>query len=433
MTSSLKNIPVSRLKLGMYVAELDRPWLGTPFLMQGFLLEEQAQIEQLQALCKTVQVDPAHSVGTCFEARETEDINPHLHGTPSHREETDFLDVIRQIREGRAARPSTPPGIDPQSQRSLLEEELLYSAQFIDDIQLSLRNLGNSLQADQPADLMCISGQVSKVADGVARNPEAILWLTRLKTTDDYSYDHAVDVSVHLMVFARFLGLPNSQVECLGIAGLMQDVGKTHLPPDLLRKPEALTPEEYHLVQSHVASSLEIMFSQPGVDPLLLEIVARHHERIDGSGYPRRMAGETIGLLAEMSGLMDTYCAMIRERPYTRPVSNQRAMSELVTMRGGKFRETIVDQFIQCMGLYPIGTLVELNTGEVAVVIQQNQVRRLQPRVLILLGSDKSVERYPRSIDLLMEPETPTGDIYHIRKALPENAYGIDPKDFYLV
>ena len=114
------------------------------------------------------------------------------------------------------------------------------------------------------------------------------------------------------------------------------------------------------------------------------------------------------------------------------PYSNQRAMAELVTLRGRKFRAAIVDQFIQCLGLYPIGTLVELNSGEVAVVIQQNQVRRLQPRVLILLGADKSVERYPRTIDLLMEPLTPTGDNYRIQQALPENAYGINPRDFYL-
>ena len=429
----MKTIPVSALRIGMYVADLDRPWLGTPFLMQGFLIEEQAQIAQLQALCHTVQVDPTRSVGDCFAAALAEDVNPHLHGLAPGREELDFLAVVRQIRLGQVQRPEQPPRVDPHTRHSHLEEELLYSARFIDDIQLSLQKLGDSLRTDQPLELMHISEQVSQVAEGVSRNPEAILWLTRLKSTDDYSYDHAMDVSVHLMVFARFLGLPNSQVECLGVAGLMQDVGKTHLPPELLRKPEALTPAEYQLVQSHVASSLEILVTQPGMNPQLLEIIARHHERIDGSGYPRRMAGEAIGLLAEMSGLMDTYCAMIRERPYTQPVSNQRAMADLVAMRGLKFRETIVDQFIQCMGLYPIGTLVELNTGEVGVVIQQNQVRRLQPRVLILLGADKSVERYPRSIDLLMEPETPTGDIYHIRKALPENAYGIDPRDFYLV
>lgn len=429
----MKTLSVSDLQIGMYVAELDRPWLGTPFLMQGFLIEDQAQIEQLQALCQTVQIDPAHSVGDCFTARPAEDIHPHLQSQALVHEEADFLAVVRQIQAGQGGRPPHPPPVDPHTRHSQLEAELLYSAQFIDDIQLSLKNLGDSLQTDQPADLMRISEQVSEVAEGVSRNPEAILWLTRLKSTDDYSYDHAVDVSVHLMVFARFLGLPNHQVECLGVAGLMQDVGKTHLPPELLRKHGSLSPEEYQLVQSHVASSLDILIGQTGIDPQLLEIVARHHERIDGSGYPRHMAGENIGLLAEMAGLMDTYCAMIRERPYTPPISNQRALADLVKLRGMKFRDTIVDQFIQCMGLYPIGTLVELNTGEVGVVIQQNQVRRLQPRVLILLGSDKSVERYPRSIDLLMNPETPNGAAYHIRTALPENAYGIDPRDFYLV
>lgn len=424
----MNTIPTSELQIGMYVSELDRPWLGTPFLLQGFLIETQEQLDQLAALCETVQVDPAHSVGDFFAARRHE-VHPHLRRAEPP---LDFVEVVRRIRQVQGKRPARPPRVHPEQKRSQLEEELLYSAPIIEDIQASLAALSECIRSERPLDLAHLGEQVRQVAEGVARNPEAILWLTRLKGTDNYSYDHALDVSVHLMVFARFLSLPNPQVECLGMAGLMQDVGKTHLPPELLRKPDPLTPEEYHLVQSHVASSLEIMFSQPGLDPEFLEIIARHHERIDGSGYPRQLAGETIGLAAEMAGLMDTYCAMIRDRPYLPPVSNQRAMAELVTLRGRKFRAAIVDQFIQCLGLYPIGTLVELNSGEVAVVIQQNQIRRLQPRVLILLGADKSVERYPRTIDLLMEPLTPTGDNYRIQQALPENAYGINPRDFYL-
>lgn len=424
----MNTIPTSKLQIGMYVSELDRPWLGTPFMLQGFLIETQEQIDQLAALCETVQVDPAHSAGEFFSARH-HDVRPHLRRAEPP---LDFIEVVRRIRQVRGKRPARPPRVHPEQKSSLLEEELLYSAPIIEDIQASLAALSECIRSERPLDLAHLGEQVRQVAQGVARNPEAILWLTRLKSTDNYSYDHALDVSVHLMVFGRFLSLPNQQVECLGMAGLMQDVGKTHLPTELLRKPEALTPEEYQLVQSHVASSLEIMFSQPGLDPEFLEIIARHHERIDGSGYPRQLAGETIGLAAEMAGLVDTYCAMIRDRPYIPPVSNQRAMAELVTLRGRKFRAAIVDQFIQCLGLYPIGTLVELNSGEVAVVIQQNQVRRLQPRVLILLGADKSVERYPRTIDLLMEPLTPTGDNYRIQQALPENAYGINPRDFYL-
>ena len=134
----------------------------------------------------------------------------------------------------------------------------------------------------------------------------------------------------------------------------------------------------------------------------------------------------------ELAGLIDTYCAMTRHRVYSPALSCQKALEALAKMRGVKFREALVDQFIQCVGLYPIGTLVELNTGEVAVVIQQNRVRRLKPRVLVLLAQDKTLERRPRSLDLILEPPTPTGEPYRIQSALPSNAYGINPDEFFL-
>ena len=136
--------------------------------------------------------------------------------------------------------------------------------------------------------------------------------------------------------------------------------------------------------------------------------------------------------MAEITGLCDTYCAMTRERPYGEAASAQVALDALRAQRGVGFSESTVDQFVQCIGLYPVGTLVELNSGEVGVVIQQNQVRRLQPRVLVLLAPDKSIERFPRTIDLLMQPEFGDGEPYRIVQALPPNAYGIDPNDFYL-
>ena len=163
-----------------------------------------------------------------------------------------------------------------------------------------------------------------------------------------------------------------------------------------------------------------------------LAIIAAHHERFDGTGYPRGLEGMSIPLAAEMAGIVDSYCAMTRERVYRGAVSSQRAMETLNQLRNTQFRDTLVDQFLQCIGLYPIGTLVELNSGEVGVVIQQNQVRRLQPRVLVLLAPDKSIERFPRTIDLLMQPEFGEGERYRIVQALPPNAYGIDPNDFYL-
>jgi HD-GYP domain-containing protein (c-di-GMP phosphodiesterase class II) len=221
-------------------------------------------------------------------------------------------------------------------------------------------------------------------------------------------------------------------VELLGLVGMMQDVGKVHIPDGILSKTEALTEEELALVQSHVVSSMQMLMDSPRFSVEALTTIASHHERYDGSGYPRRIEGSNIGLNAELAGLIDTYCAMTRQRAYSPAVSSQRALEQLIAMRDTKFRAPIVDQLIQCVGLYPIGTLVELNSGEVAVVIQQNQVRRLKPRVMIVLAPDKSPERRPRTVDLMMDPASPDGSPYKILRALPVDAYGIDPGEYYI-
>jgi HD-GYP domain-containing protein (c-di-GMP phosphodiesterase class II) len=177
---------------------------------------------------------------------------------------------------------------------------------------------------------------------------------------------------------------------------------------------------------------MEILVGQPEFSLEALNIVGSHHERFDGSGYPRRIQGDKISLHAELAGLIDSYCAMTRQRAYCSAVSSQQALEQLIHMRGTKFRAPIVDQLIQCIGLYPIGSLVELNSGEVGVVIQQNQVRRLKPRIMVVLAPDKSVERRPRTLDLIMNPAGSTGDPYRILRSLPMDAYGINPADFYL-
>lgn len=166
--------------------------------------------------------------------------------------------------------------------------------------------------------------------------------------------------------------------------------------------------------------------------PGLVDIVSRHHERLDGSGYPAGLSNGAIGLRAEMAGLVDTFCAMTSKRAYDEPLSTQRALEALIRQRDIKFSANVVDGFIQCIGLYPAGTLVELNSGEIAVVIAQNRVRRMQPRVLVLLCADKTPNHHPPTLDLLYSPLTPAGEPYRILRALPTGAHGIDPSEFYL-
>jgi HD-GYP domain-containing protein (c-di-GMP phosphodiesterase class II) len=433
-------VAAGEIRIGMYVAELDRPWLGTPFLLQGFLVENEEQITQLRQYCATVVIDRSRSIGDQHVERPRERPVPRkgtaagvtgrttISAVPA--KAIDFFSVARRVRERSAvSKRGSPP---PAGVESPLETELLYSATVVDDVHRTLEAIHGAKDGAGHFDLDRVCDLVEEMAGGVERNPDAMLWLTRLKITDQYSYDHAVDVSVHLMVYGRFLGFSRHAVEELGQAGLMQDVGKSQLNPEILGKPSALTEEEYAKVQSHVVSSLELLNRHHAFSPAVMSIIAAHHERHDGSGYPRKLDGKRISLHAELAGLIDTYCAITRHRVFSAAVSHQKALEILSRMRGTKFREVLVDQFVQCLGLYPIGTLVELNTGEVAVVVQQNQVRRMKPRVLILLSSNKTVERRARSLDLILDPATPTGDIYRITQALPSDAFGIDPAEFFL-
>jgi HD-GYP domain-containing protein (c-di-GMP phosphodiesterase class II) len=431
-------ISTQQVRPGMFVVELDRPWLGTPFLLQGFLVEDDDQIADLQKYCKTVTIDRGRSTGEHYAAApRAENVRRQPPAGSSVVVEPvgdEFPEVCRVLREQppRRQRSRKVPQVFGLDKQSRLEAELLYSAPVVDDVKSKLKSIRESLDERISGDIKEVGSLVTEMAEAVERNPDAMIWLTRLRATDEYSYDHAVDVSVHLMVLARFLGMPARTVELLGLVGLMQDIGKVKLPEAVLHKQDALSDAELALVRSHVASSLEMLIGQPGFTSEALNIVGSHHERYDGSGYPRRIQGERISLHAELAGLIDCYCAMTRQRAYSAAVSSQQALESLIAARDKQFRAPLVDQLIQCVGLYPIGTLVELNSGEVAVVIQQNQIRRLKPRIMVVLGPDKSIERRPRTLDLIMDPTSVAGDAYRIVRSLPANAYGISPADFYL-
>ena len=531
-------VAIGDLRRGMFVAELDRPWLGTPFLLQGFLIDDDEQIVELGRICQFVYVDRTRSVGAHFAAKPVDKPDPAAKRAPVVRtvklmrpgkeKLPDFFEVLRVIRaenekrhgdrvavsrspvagiamretrlDGRpvlkdqastgetaseirnrmredrervddgpalfdyAASWMKPfadwfrggsPEVDLQSAKQIaarekagqasgggaiviyeeqaeLEEEVLRASPLYEEAQTTVERLIHDLEDDRAPDLEKVRASIGGLVTSVVRNPDALIWLNRLKRTDQYSYDHALDVSVLLMVVGRHIGLPELHLTMLGTAGLMQDLGKIGLPAELLRKTGQLTPAEFEQFKSHVARSLVILDSNSEVSLDLFDIVEKHHERVDGSGYPHGLSGGEIGLFAEMAGMADTYCAMTRDTSYRNAFTNQQALERINQLRDTKFSANVVDQFIQCIGLYPVGTLVELNTGEVAVVISQNRVRRMKPKVMVLLGEDKSPNRYPPTLDLLYDPAAPDGSTYHIKKALPPNAHGIDPREFYL-
>ncbi len=522
-------VAASDLKPGMFVAELDRPWLDSPFLIQGFVLEDAQTVQQVQSLCRFVYVDWQRSSEEHQRVEKREPVastvGASLAGSvrvarkqaqsPPRR---DFVEVMRWLRSGgdtpapdmRSATESQPRhhpddvrvhrdsdareraasplaggtsvgssiltsgwrglfgrlfaerGEAPRPSRRrktsadaaeksaghdaagagssatvwieevAVEDELVSAAPVYVEVLSSVEQLINDVQNNLRPDMERVRSGVDDMMHSVVRNPDALLWLTRLKRTDQYAYDHALDVSVLLMTFARTLGLEAAEMSRLGTVGLMQDIGRVRLPAGLLQKTGAITPQEREIFRSHVTHSVDILKAADETDSELLEIVSRHHERFDGSGYPRQLEGDSIGTQAQMAGIVDTYCAMTRQRPWGEAYSSQQALEEVNKMRGAWFGESIVDAFIQCVGLYPVGTLVELHSGEVAVVIGQNRVRRLKPRVLVLLAADKTPNKYPPTLDLVYDPTAPDGTMYSIKKALPAGAFDIDPQEFYL-
>lgn len=440
-------IAAADARLGMFVVELDRPWVGTPFLMQGFLIDDARTLEQLVECCRFIYIDRSRSIGEHYAPPADDAGTPRARhaaarqavsdaGSVSGGSQLSFLEALTIVRKGgldaAAARRLAGDAVADRPETQSVERELVRASPVMAEAEAVFEQVVADVRENRKPDIVQVTESVDDMLQSVKRNPDALLWLIRLKQYDRYSYHHALDVTVHLLVFAHSMGFSEDGATVLGVAGMMQDIGKIRLPERVLQKAGRLTRLEMEIAKSHVDFSIQIIRQDPNPMPGLIEIVSRHHERIDGSGYPEGLRGGAIGLRAEMAGLVDTFCAMTSKRAYDEPLSTQRALEALVRLRETRFSGNVVDGFIQCIGLYPAGTLVELNSGEVAVVIAQNRVRRMQPRVLVLLCADKTPNHHPPTLDLLYSPLTPAGEPYRILRALPGGAYDIDSSEFYL-
>jgi HD-GYP domain-containing protein (c-di-GMP phosphodiesterase class II) len=524
-----EKIEAERLNLGMYVTELDRPWIDTPFMLQGFLLDNQADIDTIQSLCKFVYIDHTKSIGNHFATPTKQDVAIKREGAvirirnPSRSdsgkrsatstkqklsEKTSFIDILRDLKNYQAPqnvesgnkegtmynmkygastalqeafpyqtqvitehkpitqqlaedvggffgglfkRNKLKSKIDPISEDKKaknesdegyrvtiyeeeppVENEIAAIYPVYEQSQIATREIFDAIASEQNLDLTAVSEILDSMVDSIGRTPDALLWLAKLKQTDDYSYNHALNVSITLMAFGNFLALSKKQIKELGLAGLLQDVGKVKLSSDVLLKEGKLSREEYEYVKKHVDESLKILEKTPEIPLPVIFMVAQHHERIDGSGYPYQLRENQIGLTSQIAGLVDTYCAITSHKTYAKGVFHQEALDKIHQLSGLQFSSELIDQLVQFMGMYPVSSLVELNTGEVGVVIQQNQVRRLLPRLMLLLGPDKSRYSSPVILNLLNSPPTPTGELYRIVKSLAPDSYGLNPNDFYI-
>ena len=400
-------IDAKEVKSGMYVCRLDRPWIETPFLLQGFYVRTDKEILTLRTHCKRVFID--------VEAPEP----------PPVEEE-------RRSGQERRWTESIPKPVVTYEDKKPVEEEIEIARILRYEVTEAIEDMMTSVRNRMVLDVKCAKSVASKMTASILRNPDAFMWLRLLKDKDQYTYSHCMDCSALAIAFGRSMGLARAQLEDLGLGALMFDVGKMRLPNELLNKPERLTDEEFEVIKSHVNHSVEIVKETGGFSKEVVSIVASHHERFDGSGYPNGLSGGHIPLLARMAAIVDTYDAITSETMYRTAISAHEAVRRLYEWRGNLFQPELVEQFIQTLGTYPTGSIVELNTGQVAIVISQNRVRRLRPKVMVILDKEKSRCEISPILDMIKETEDEDGNPLEILKVLQPGAYGIDPAQFYL-
>lgn len=407
-------VSVEDLKIGMYVCDLDRPWLETAFLTQGFRICSVDQITQLKDLCEYVYIDSEYVVGET-DREKLRTITPNHTGV-----EQDKKRLSRRAW-------GKMPRIDYKIRHSIQDE--LPKAKYLHHwLSNSLKDTIDSLKNGRSVDVKLLQETVNPLIDSVIRNPDAAMWLARMRKEDQYSYEHAISVSIWITAFGRYLGLPKEDLQDLALGGLLFDIGKAKIPKCVLEQPRKLLDKEFELVKKHVSWSVKILENTEGISPRVIEIAAYHHERHDGTGYPNGLKGTEIPLFARMAAIVDCYDAITSQRAYARSLSPHEVIRKLYEWRDKDFQGALVEEFIQAIGLYPAGSLVELNTGEVAVVIAQSRSRRLKPQVMFLLDNQKQPLEEFNTIDLFSD----SAKHLEITRSLEPGAYGINPDELYL-
>lgn len=409
-----KKIDVAQLRPGMFVTELDRPWIDTPYSPPGFRVRTHDDVEALRRLCQFVYVEVPESLAAATSVqpvRRAQIIATHA----AARIEQDLLKITNH-----------PGARAPYSDQTTLEQELGAVYSTFGAARTQMNALLAELRHGRGIDTLAIKRAVGTMVESVLRNPDALMCLSQLKHKDEYLVQHSLRVCVLALALGRQLGMDDSDLHALGIGALLHDVGMVKMPDAVLKKPGPLDERERALLEQHVYWGIELLQQMPGVPIAALEVVAGHHERHDGSGYLNGAKGEEIGLFAAIGALSDCYDALTSERPYHTRLSPQAALKQLYAWRDRQFPSELVERFIQCMGIYPIGSLVELNTGDIGVVVTVNRVQRLKPRVALVLRASYQPYAAGQIIDLATH-RTPDGRPCEVEQVLDPLVQGIDP------
>ena len=420
VTSNLKKTPVENLILGMYVAGLDKPWLDTPFAMQGFYLRSDAAISRVCEVCRHVYVDPRRYDSSLVDLRHAnKQTSARKLSPPTRQRDRKTLDLAPRRRF------SYTEDVDLTDE---MEPAKIALEHAIEEVDVCLCNLVETGELDTGA----IEGALKPLVASVVRNKDAAAALVRMKRFDDYLYAHAISCAVWAAVLGKELGYSPDDVETLSYGCALLDIGKTKIPRDLLEQTSPPSKDELELLRRHVDFGLELLASSGITDKATMNIVKTHHERFDGSGYPNGLTNGEIPIFGRIAGLVDSYDAMISPRAHAPSRASYQVLLELERNADQLFQKQLVEYFIQAVGIFPVGAVVELNTGEVGVVVSQHPDRRLRPKVMLVLDENKLPRSELLVTDLGLQDDNVGAMTTWITRELPKDSHGIDVSRYFL-
>jgi putative nucleotidyltransferase with HDIG domain len=382
-----KKIPVQSIRLGMFIQELCGSWMDHPFWKKSFLLESNEDLNTLQN-CGLQEVWIDISKGIDVEG----DIDAVT--AEEHQQK-----ITAELQLMAAVTPKIIPKISIQQELATARRLQAKSKAAVTSMFNEAR-MGNAIKISEAAPL------VEEISQSITRNPEAFLNLVRLKTKDDYTYMHSVAVCALMIALGKQLGLAGGDLKEVGLAGLLHDVGKMMIPDEVLNKPGKLTDEEFEIIKGHPLKGWEILQGSPEITATALDVCLHHHERMDGKGYPDKLAGDKLTLFARMGTICDVYDALTSNRCYKNGWEPADTIRKMAEWKVGHFDERVFQAFVKTIGIYPSGALVRLKSGRLAIVLEQTEKSLLMPIVKVFFSTKSNEPILPEIIDLSRSQES---------------------------
>ena len=381
----------------MYVHDFCGSWMDHPFWRAKFVLKEIKDLARIMAASiEEVWIDTSKGLDVAAGVRSVS------------REEADFqvdtdfgmLDTMPPLVVDPPPPPSPPPRRARGRASASMRSELQAAASICGEARQAMVSMFSEARMGKAVNSETARSLVEEISDSVTRNPSALISLARLKTADDYTYMHSVAVCALMVALAKQINLNEEHTRSAGMAGLLHDLGKAAIPLAVLNKPGKLTDEEFTVIQSHPVHGYLMLKEGGSVEDAVLDACRHHHEKMDGSGYPDKLKGEEISLIARMTAICDVYDAITSDRPYKSGWDPSESLRRMAEWTSDHFDARLFQAFVKSIGIYPVGSLVRLTSGRIGVVTEQAPTALTTPIVKVFFSTKSDLRIPPEVVNL---------------------------------